>query len=58
MTVRVESTGGVSRLTIDRPEVRNAITDDGMIEDICSAVEAAEATRALADAIAARAAAW
>ena len=43
MTVRVESTGGVSRLTIDRPEVRNAITDDGMIEDICSAVETAEA---------------
>jgi enoyl-CoA hydratase/carnithine racemase len=43
VTVRVESTGGVSWLTIDRPEVRNAITDGGMIEDICSAVESAEA---------------
>jgi enoyl-CoA hydratase/carnithine racemase len=47
VTVRVESADGVTWLTLDRPDVRNAISDDGMIDDICRAVEATEADPAV-----------
>jgi len=41
--VRSAATDGVCLLTLTRPDVRNAISDDGMIEDICRVVQEAEA---------------
>lgn len=42
MNTRYEAAEGIARLTLARPEIRNAISDDEMIDEICDAVAAAE----------------
>jgi enoyl-CoA hydratase/carnithine racemase len=40
--VRFEVEGGIAWLTLDRPETRNALSSEGMIESVVAAVAAAE----------------
>ena len=41
-SVKVRTDGGVSIVTLDRPEVRNALTGDAMLEELLDAIHDAE----------------
>lgn len=43
MTIKTHTEGGVARITLAQPEIRNAITGEEMLEDILDALDAAEA---------------